>query len=209
MQEFIDFMKSFPVRAFSKGESLPVTAWEKTTLYAIQTGFVKVSSYDSSGNQQFIFLKGRLDIVPSERLFSSRVSDDYFYEALTDVTAYEIEKAVFLKFAKENLLVMTEIARSMSSHYDDLLLRLRATEQTTIRSKLIHTLYQLATKLSSEQRVELHKLGLQLTHNDIAQLIGSTRETTTLELRKLKNERVIDYSRTEFTVDIEKIGELL
>lgn len=209
MQDFIEFIKSCPLRHFAAGDALPTQSHGTPTLLAIQAGYVKVSSIDALGNPQFLWIKGRLDVVPTERLFSLQPSDDFFYTALNDVHAYEIEKPAFLEFARNEPEVMAEIAHSMSEHYDDLLTRLHATEQATVRNKLIHTLHHISHKISAEESVKFHTLGLHLTQEDISQLIGSTRETTAIELKKLKDEKYISYSRVRFTVHTAKLATLL
>ncbi len=125
------------------------------------------------------------------------------------MAAYEIDKAAFLDFAYSDSETMKEIARSMSQHYDDLLARLSAVEQPTVREKLIQTLYHIAGRFSAEEVVNLHDIGLNLTQGDIASLIGSTRETAAVELKKLKDEGYIDYSRTELTINSARMNELL
>ena len=209
MQEFIDFIKSCPLRAYEKGEAIPLQIEDVPVLHAIQTGFVKVSSIDALGSQQFLWIKTRLDIVPTEHLFSPRSSDAFFYTALSNVHAYVLDKAKFLEFARESPDVMSEIARSMSDHYDDLLIRLHSAEQATVRNRLIHTLYHISSKISAEKTVKFHEHNLQLTQEDISQLIGSTRETTSLELKKLKDQKYINYTRSHFTVHAAKLETLL
>jgi CRP/FNR family transcriptional regulator len=122
---------------------------------------------------------------------------------LSDGAAYHIDKADFLSAAKTNLQLMSEVAIGMSGHYDDLLSRVNATEQSSVRHKLIATLRYLAERFSANRRVDLYQLGLRLTHEDIAMLIGSTRETVSLELQKLRQAGCIDYSRTEFVIDLD------
>lgn len=209
MQDLANFIKQFPLREFAKGESMPAERFDKPVLYGIQSGFAKVYALSSAGEEQFVWIAGRLDVVPSEMLFSSRAADEFFYSALTDVAAYEIDKKSFLDFASNNLAVMREIARSMSQHYDDLLMQVRATEQSSAREKLIHTLHSMAMRFSAESTVAFHNLGLMLTHQDIGKLTGLTRETTALEMKKLKDEGYIDYTRSTLIVYTEKIGSLL
>jgi CRP-like cAMP-binding protein len=209
MQDLIDYIKSCPLRHFSKGDVLPLHMAGSPILWAVQSGYVKVSSVDALGNEQFLWIKVRLDIVPSERLFSRLPSEAFFYTALCDVNAYELPKERFLEQARGNIEIMSEISRSMSSHYDDLLTRLQATEEANARNKLIHTLHHIARKVSAGKIVNFHQLGLQLTHDDISKLIGSTRETTATELKKLKDEGLIDYSRAALSVNTDKLNQLL
>lgn len=209
MQDLSSFIKQYPLRQFQKGETIPTERFDKPVIYGIQTGFAKVYALSPEGEEQFVWIAGRLDVVPSEMLFSPRASTQFFYSALTDMGAYEIDKKAFLEFANTNLVIMKEIARSMSQHYDDLLLRIRATEQSSAREKLIHTLYSMATRFSAEPTVAFHELGLVLTHHDIGKLTGVTRETTALELKKLKDKGYIDYTRSTFIVDTTKLEALL
>lgn len=198
----IDFVKGYPLRSFRKGEVILSENDISDTLIAIRDGYVKVTAIDDHGNERMLWIAGRYDIVPTERLFSRSQPLRFFYTALSDGDAYRINKADFLHCAKTDLSVMTEIATSMSAHYDDLLSRVNTVEQPSVRDKLIATLHYLAGRFSAEDSVDLYKVGLQLTHKDIAELIGSTRETISVELQKLRKEGLIDYSRTHFIVHL-------
>ena len=103
---------------------------------------------------------------------------------------------------------MTEIARSMSLHYDDFLQRIDAVDTATVKERLVRTLFYLAERLSADNEVNLYEHGLLLTHQDLAAMIGSTRETTSLTLSELRKEGIVSYSRKHFTVFVRTIQEL-
>jgi CRP/FNR family cyclic AMP-dependent transcriptional regulator len=206
--ESIEFIKRFPLRTFKKGEILLSEGEETSVLLAIQTGYVKVTSISDSGEEKLLWLAGRYDIAPTEQLFALHGRLHFFYTALSDGLAYEIDKKVFIAFAKDNRELMAEIATSMSDHYDDLLKRLESIEKTAVKEKLVSTLSYLAERFSASSIVDIYELGLKLTHSDIASMIGSTRETTSLELSKLKTLGAIDYDRKKFIIDIEKLSHL-
>lgn len=209
MDEFLNFIKQFPLRHFAKGETIPTERDGKALLHGIQQGYARVYSVNATGDEQFVWIAGRLDIVPSEMLFSPRAQGQFFYSALSDMDAYEIDKKAFLTYAKSSIDIMSEVARSMSQHYDDLLLRVRATEQSSAREKLIYTLHYMAIRFSAEPSVSFHDLGLFLTHHDISRLVGTTRETTAIEMKKLKDEGYIDYGRNTLVIHSEKLETLL
>lgn len=202
--DVIEFVKNYPVKYFSKGEVIISEGDISDTLYAIRSGYVKVTSLDDNGNERMLWIAGRYDIVPTERLFSRHSPLQFFYTALTDGDVYKINKADFLAKAETDAGLMTEIATSMSGHYDDLLSRVNSVGQTSIHDKLVATLRYVAERFSADQSVDLYQLGLHLTHKDIAEMIGSTRETTTLELRKLQQAGSIEYDRTKFVVHVNK-----
>ena len=57
--------------------------------------------------------------------------------------------------------------------------------------------------------MDLSEHGLTLTHADLAHLIGSTRETTSLMLNEIRREGYIEYQRRKYVVYAAKIRELL
>lgn len=208
-REFVEVVKQFPLRTFEKGEAILQAGFPADTLYAIRQGFAKVGSISTNGSEQLVWIASRYDIIPTESLFRRRGELHFSYSALTDLEAYHIPKSSFLTMCDDNPAVVREIAVSMSAHYDDLLFRLRSLEQPSVRHKLLHTLHYIARRFSSEASVDLSRLGLVLTHQDIANMIGATRETTTLELKRLKTEGLIDYNRTDFCIYVDQLETLL
>lgn len=206
--DVIAYVKNCPIRRYSKGETVIDAGDISDTLLAIRDGFAKVTSIDEDGNERMLWIAGRYDIVPTERLFSLRSPLQFFYTALSDCEVYEIDKADFLTKAKADISLMTEIATSMSGHYDDLLSRVDTAGQASVHEKLVATLYYIAKRFSAETSIDLYKLGLRLTHKDLAEMIGSTRETTSVELQKLRQSGIIDYTRTQFIVHTDKLPNM-
>lgn len=200
----VTFIKNFKVKPFKKGATLLGEGDISNTLLAIQEGFVKVTAIDDAGNERMLWIASRYDIVPTERLFSTSRPLKFFYTAQSDGAAYHVDKAQFIATAKTDATFMGEIASNMSAHYDDLLSRISASEQTTVRERLIANLRYVAERFSAEQQVNLYSLGLRLTHEDIATLVGSTRETVSLELQKLRSAGAITYDREQFIVNLDK-----
>lgn len=203
--DVINYVKNCPTHRYQKGETIIAEGAVSNTLLAIRDGYVKVASIDEHGNERMLWIAGRYDIVPTEQLFSSHTPLQFFYIALSDCEVYEINKADFLTKAKADLSLMSEIAVSMSEHYDDLLSRVNSIGQVSIREKLIATLSYVARRFSAEGSVDLYTIGLHLTHKDIAEMISSTRETTSVELQKLRHDGYIDYDRNRFVVHVDKI----
>jgi CRP-like cAMP-binding protein len=201
----IAFIKQFPLVTFQKGDVLLSEGQLSTSLFAIQTGFVKVTSLDEEGFENLVWIEGRYDTVPTEKFFSLHEPVQFYYTALSDGAYYDIDKKAFLDFARKDISLMTEIATNMSSHYDDLLLRINSVEHSLVQKKLASTLCYLAEKLSANNVVDFFEVGLRLTHSDYASMIGSTRETVSLELQKLKKNGSIDYDKTKFVVYVDKL----
>lgn len=196
----VDFIQQSPVRTYAKGQAILGEDEVLEALLFIRSGYVKVTSLDKAGTEHMLWIAASDDIVPSEHLFSLHNRLRYFYTALTPVTAWVVDKTELLRVARREPKLMATIAASLSDDYDDLLLRIDAVDQSTIRDRLVATLQYLATRFGGGKTLDLHQIGLPLTHQDIAEMIGSTRETTSLELEKLRTEGVIDYTRSRFVI---------
>ena len=196
----VDFIQQSPVRTFAKGQAILGEGEVLDTLLFVKSGYVKVTSLDKSGTEHMLWIAAMDDIVPSEHFFSLHNRLRYFYTALTPVTAWAVDKAKLLRSARRDPKLMATIAAGLSDDYDDLLLRIDAVDQSTIHDRLVATLQYLSQRFGGSKVLDLHQIGLPLTHQDIAEMIGSTRETTSLELEKLRNENIIDYNRSSFVI---------
>lgn len=205
----VEYVKQFPLRSFQRGELLLQKGEPITSLFALRTGFVKVTSITNDGIERLVWIAGRYDVAPTEQLFTLRGTARFFYTALTDGDYYELDKRSFLETAKDRPELMAEIAHSMSLHYDDFLYRVDAIDATTIKERVLRTLLYLSERLSADDTVNLYEYGLQLTHHDLASMIGSTRETTSLVLNELRKEGLVDYSRKHFVINVSAVKNAL
>ncbi len=196
----VEYVQQFPLKEFQAGELLLQKGDDATCLMAIREGFVKITAISDTGVERLLWIAGRYDVTPVERLFSKNATVRYFYTALTSGNYYAVNKANFLTAAFTHPELMTEIARGMSSHYDDFLDRINTIDTATVEERLIRTLCYLAERFSGADTVDLYKEGLKLTHQDLASMIGSTRETVSLILSQLRREGVIEYGRKKFVM---------
>jgi CRP-like cAMP-binding protein len=209
MQDLLEFVKQFPLSTFEKKQTILSPGEAINSIYIIISGFAKVSIIDRLGNEQVLWIAGRSDIVPTELFFQKTVKPAFLYSSLSQVKAYKVGKADFLSYAETAPMVMREIAYGMSNHYDDLMHRLSSITQASAREKLVYVLYNMAVRFSASDKVDLLELGLVLTHQDFASLIHATRETASIELKKLKDEGYIEYGDGRFVINTSRLGLLL
>lgn len=207
--DIVNYIRQFPVKDFKRGELLLQKGDPTHNLMAIREGFIKVTSINTSGVERLVWIAGRYDIAPTEQLFSKRGSARFFYTALTDGSYFELNKEDLLKVANTEPTLMSEIARSMSLHYDDFLQRIDAVDTATVKERLMRTLCYLAERLGADANVDLYEHGLKLSHADLASMIGSTRETTSLMLAELRKEKMINYNRQRLVVSVDTMKTVL
>lgn len=204
--EVTEFIQRFPLRAFAKHEVLLSEGMPLTLLFVPTKGYIKVTSIDDAGVEHLLWIAGPHDIVPLEHLLTLDSEIAYFYTAITDSTMHVIQKHAFLEYVAAHPKAMTNIATDISNYTDDLLQRIDATSQQTVRGKLLATLHYLAARFATGNAVDLHAIGLPLTHLDFAEMIGATRETTSIELSQLKSEGYVSYTRSSFVIYKDKFS---
>ena len=203
--DIVSYIQNFPAKEFQRGELLLQKGDSGNRLMAIRDGFIKVTSINASGVERLVWIAGRYDIAPTEQLFAKHGEVRFFYTALTDGSYYEMDKAELLAIAEKDPVIMGEIARNMSIHYDDFLQRIDAVDTATVKERLMRTLCYLAERLSADETVDLYEYGLKVSHQDLSAMIGSTRETTSVMLSELRNEKLVHYSRQKLTVHVDKL----
>lgn len=201
----VEYIKQFPIRTFERGEILLQQGDPLEFIMAIREGYVKITSINDAGIEKLLWIAGRYDFAPTEQLFSKQGQARYFYTAVTSGSYYAVEKSDLVARADQHPGIMSEIARGLSEHYDDLLQRIDTIDGLSVRERLIKTLLYLARRFSASDAVNLYEEGLRITHQDLAGMIGSTRETTSYALNDLRTEKLIDYDRKSFIVHTDKI----
>ncbi|MFZ1301694.1 MAG: Crp/Fnr family transcriptional regulator [Candidatus Microsaccharimonas sp.] len=203
--DIVNYIRNFPLKEFQRGELLLQKGDPGNRLMAIREGFIKVTSISANGVERLVWIAGRYDIAPTEQLFAKHGAVRFFYTALTDGSFYEVGKENLLEIANKEPSVMAEIAKNMSIHYDDFLQRVDAVDTATVKERLMRTLCYLAERLGADSVVDLYEYGLKVSHQDLAAMIGSTRETTSLTLSELRKENLVHYSRQKLTVYVDKV----
>lgn len=201
----MEYIKESPVRTFESGAVLLQKGDPLEFIMAIREGYVKVTSISDGGIERLLWIAGRYDFAPVEQLFSKQSSARFFYTALTKGSYYEVNRTDLIKHASDHPALMAEIARGMSEHYDDFLQRIDTIDGLSVRERLLKTLHYLAQRFSAGSDVNLYEQGLRITHQDLAGMIGSTRETTSFTLNELRAEGLLTYNRKCFIIHVDKI----
>ena len=75
-----------------------------------------------------------------------------------------------------------------------------------VKTRLIHFFYQLVEQNIGDSRPEGFCIPNYLTHEDIANLIGSSRQTVTTMINELETEEILSYNRQQICfLNVKKI----
>ena len=94
-----------------------------------------------------------------------------------------------LEFLRQSHTALFEITKRLAARLSDALRHLNAAEKAKAEEKIMHTLYFLSLRFGhlDHDNDTAREIALPVTHQDIANLLGLTRETVTVELKNSKN----------------------
>ncbi|MCA9327024.1 Crp/Fnr family transcriptional regulator [Candidatus Saccharibacteria bacterium] len=177
-------------------------------VHIIKSGLVKVYGITSDGDQRTVSLLNAGDVFPMSWVFDKTDVCMYYFEAASDSQILIVPKKAYQQALDTNMELRKQIHENYMSHYIAATMHVYALEHSHAKDKLIYILQYLTTRFGERMADGKTKINLRLSHQDIAEMVGITRETAAVELHKLKDMGYIEYQRFTYFVDIAKLQKL-
>lgn len=164
-------------------------------------GIAKAYNISSSGEEQLINFHFPHEIFPTPWLFKKTSKALYFYQALTDCEVYLYDKEDILKQIHSSKEILSKFLDYYINNYIGCVIRLTAVGQPKAKDKIIYTLYYLMQRYGISHSKNKVRLRIQLTHQNIASMVGLTRETAAVEMKRLERQGVLTYKKHTYIID--------
>jgi CRP/FNR family transcriptional regulator, cyclic AMP receptor protein len=205
-----DFLKDYVVKSYHKGEIIIFQGEVPRTACVVKSGMIKVYNLSHTGDEKPVGFQVEKDIFPSPWVFNKAPSALYYYEAVSEVELYHVPREDYVDFLKRNSNALYAQLERLITDYLGSMMRLNALQHSRASDKLVYTLHYLALSQGRPVADDEVEIGLDLTHQDFANLTGLTRETAATELNKLKRLGVITYGKhIPYRVKVKKLNEAL
>jgi CRP/FNR family cyclic AMP-dependent transcriptional regulator len=202
-------MSAYPVRAITKGRPLLYQGEIPTMGFYVKSGIVKLYNITSQGEEKIVGYESAGGLLPIEWLFSRAQVALYYYDTFTDCEVIRVPKDDLIdKLNNSPDAARAFLDRSVSM-YIGATMHLHALEQSKARQKLLSIFQYLVLRFGKKVSGSKYTIELRLTHQEIANLIGTTRETTSTEISKLTKEGVLEIVEAQYVVDTDKAVRLL
>jgi CRP/FNR family cyclic AMP-dependent transcriptional regulator len=205
------FLEHYPTREFKKGEIIIFQGEAPRTGYVVKRGIVKAYNLSVGGDEKPVAFYTPDAVFPAPWVYGKLSSSIYYYEAFTpEVELAAINREEFMAFIKSRPeLLYMELNHYLTDQIGSSM-RLNALQHSRASDKLLYTLHYLALNHGKTVAPRQIEIGLELTHQDFANLTGLTRETAATELNKLKHSGVIHYGkRSPYRLDLGKLMTML
>lgn len=194
------------MRTFKKGELIYIPQSNLQQIYFLKKGKVKLYKTDLTGKEMvFAILKDKECFGSLSPLEKGTANE--FAEAMEESLTCFIDKNVFFSFIQDKPSIVLRLNKVLSLKMYELEVLLEELTFKTVQERMV----SLFLKLDDKFGVPFNRgklINIKLTHNDIASMIGSTRESTTVALNTLKKQGLIDSRKKKFIlVDHRKLKE--
>lgn len=184
-------------RKLQAGEQLIWEGDEAVLVANVIDGLLKLSSSTSDGREQILGIAFPSDFLG--RPFGG--STPYGVEALTDAQVCVFERKDFDRFAKEHPRLEHKLLERTLSELDRTRKWMLLLGRMNAEQKLASFLLQAADRAGEANGLDGNSFDLQLSRQQIADILGLTIETVSRQMTKMKSQGLIDLpSRRTVTI---------
>jgi len=160
-----------------------------TGVYYLKKGFVRLYTVSESGEELTLIIFKSGNFFPVMWAINNRQNIEYL-EAMTEAEVWRVSRETFLEFLKQHPEMQFEVTRSLLARLDGLLERIKYLVFGNAYQKVASMLVICGERFGEKKGVTT-LIKLPLTHYDIANLTGLTRETTSIEIKRLERAGLI------------------
>ena len=196
-EEFIPLQDIFVLRSYTKNQVIFLEEETGNYMYLVLSGKVKVSKAGSSGKETILAIHRTGDFFGEMSLLDGKTSPATV-SAMEDSKIISLSGVDFHKYLMHNEKVLLQIINVLCA-------RLRQVWQTqslsssTAEAKIRMGLYQLA-KRHGIQDAHGTIIDLKITHQELSEMVGTSRETVTRVLSRLREEGIIEVEQRRITL---------
>jgi CRP-like cAMP-binding protein len=182
-------------REFKRGQLIYLPSDQADSVLLLGTGRVKIYHITGEGKQAVLALVDPGEIFGELALFEAgQTPRDEFAEAMETSRLILIPHQEMHELMAAHPDVSLGVTKLMGLRRKRVERRLKSLLFRSNRDRLVHLLLELAEKYG-KPTVEGVVLGIKLSHQDLASIIGSTRETVTVLLGELQQEGQLTIQR--------------
>lgn len=185
-----------------RGETIYQPGSPSSSVYAVEEGRVKLAYLDESGKKLTLAILDPGEIF-GEMCLMGETHRRHLASAIEEALIRSISKREFSEAILADPLYLQALLRHFARRIREFEEALEDFAFKDIQARLSRQLL----KLSDEYGVKTKEgtlISFQLTHKDLADMIGSARENTTLALNRFEREGILDKSRYRIVIKDEE-----
>jgi CRP/FNR family transcriptional regulator len=192
-----------PMNVVHKGTLIMEPERGNDVLYLLKEGRVRIYKISPEGKEFTLALLGPGNIFGEAANFSIGTKGSYA-EALDDTLLCLMRKPDVEKLMQQHPHLAMRVLEVLSSRLTQVQELLEHMAMGDVRSRLLHLLLRLSAEFGAEHDGQWTLISADLTHQDLASMIGATRETVSTTLAALGRDDLVRTGRKEIRVQIQR-----
>lgn len=193
-QKLQNFFGGRKIFHYKKGETISRSGDIPQGVLFLKSGYTRLESISKEGKELTVVIYRPGEFFPVVWSFFGQKPSIYDVEALTNCEIVRAPREEFMNFINENPDVLLDITRHIITRFRLALQRMTYLTFGNAASKLASILL-ISGKEFGIKKDEGIEIQIPLTHKDISNLVGVTRETVSIELKKFDRRGLIEYKK--------------
>lgn len=194
-----------PERRFSKGSTIFAPGDAPDALYVLKSGLVTLSHLSEGGQESILRVFGPGDVFGE--IFLAVPARPFLAKALTACVVTVIPAKTFLHLLSIIPRIGLNFICVLSRHLAEMALDRAQASHKWSAERLALTLLKLGAAHGVEERAGT-AVTLPLTHQILADMIGTSRETVTRDLRRLKRQGIVSQRGRTLVIKMARLKAL-
>ena len=183
-----------------KGDYIYFEAFNHNKLYFIKEGNIRIGYIDDNGNEIIKEIIHRGEVFGQFTLERNNLNGEFAqaYKANVSLCAFTIDD--FEKLLNKKPEIALKYTRQVGHKLRNIQNRLVNLLNKDVKTRLLNFFVMLAQSTAAEIDGDQAVISNFLTHEDIAHLIGSSRQTVTTLVNEMEQEGLLQFSRREIVI---------
>lgn len=197
-KKLLDFFLHHKKLVYKKGATIIRPEESPAGVYFVLEGYVKDYSLSPDGKSLNLILFKEKDIFPHNWIFN-KIKNDHIFEAFTDCILLKSSREEFMEFLKKNPDVLLIVTQNVLVRMGGLFQRMEHLAFGNAGKRVSSMMLIFADRFGKKTPQGIF-IPVPLSHKDIAEFIGITRETASIEIKKLEDANIISRSSKSYLV---------
>lgn len=211
LQQIEKLFKDSRLRSYPKNQLIHYQGDPLSNIYLVKSGYIKAYTILDSGDTRTILILGPGDIFPlafSSSLDWKSYQLRYFYQSLCDTKLLSLSSEVLKSHIESSKEMMNTYMTYIAASNEAIMNQLEVMKNKKAIDKVGLLLPYLISKAGKKIKPNVYQMQLKLSHQEIADLSGVTRETTTTLIKELEKVGIIDQHKGKWIINTKNLQKL-
>ena len=196
-EDYADLQIEHHFMEVPKGEYIYFEAYNHNKIYFVKEGYIRIGHIDADGNEKVMEIIQKGELFGQFTLERSNLHGEFAQAYKQDVSLCAFHIDDFEKLLKKRPDLALKYSKQMGAKLRTIENRLVNLLNKDVKTRLAHFFWQLVENKLGETKPEGFCMPNYLKHEDIANLIGSSRQTVTTMINELEAEGILSYNRQQ------------